>query len=241
MDAQYDGGGWTLLLTQTDADSNFPGTVNPFLQTEGYPSRTKVYSVNRANTFTPKLGDEFMIVRETSKDFVRMKILNWPYGAAWDGVNSGSHGDIADGLVYDSSGNELDGITHFTCCNKVGGCASTGADACGFSNYEQYTLNSNPWKSYGYSWTAASTSTGARMAWGVSDQYISDPALTYWFREATTREFPRAALAEPAPGTRSRHCCRRCSAFRFFARCARRCFRFNFFRERFNCWLSRPH
>lgn len=59
------GGGWTLLLTQTDPAANFQGSINPFVDygNVGVPSTAEPYTRVWANTFLPSAGDEFMIVK----------------------------------------------------------------------------------------------------------------------------------------------------------------------------------
>ena len=67
------GGGWMLLLTQTDGNSDFAGSVVPFRQTasEDQPSLTSTYARDWSSSGVGLLpsaarADEFMIVRRSS-------------------------------------------------------------------------------------------------------------------------------------------------------------------------------
>jgi hypothetical protein len=182
MDTSFDGGGWTLLLTMTNAASNFGGSVNPFVTpgSVGSPSRSAAYTRNRANTFTPQVNDEFMLVRETTQAWVKFKISNWQAGGSWSAVTSSGHGHFGTGQAYGSNGAALSGFTYFNCCNRAGGCYDTGSDGCGFGTLESWFDNSGYGTAYGHAWFGSSPNG----AWGTQGASISD-TFTTWFRRAS--------------------------------------------------------
>jgi hypothetical protein len=83
------GGGWTLLVTQTDPIANFQGSVNPFVDNGdvGAPSATEPYARNWANVFLPVAGDEFMIVKDGG-EYVTFTVSTWCPGAAWHSLTA---------------------------------------------------------------------------------------------------------------------------------------------------------
>lgn len=186
QDSSYNGGGWTLLLTMTNGNSNFGGSNNPFVDpgSVGTPSLSNVYTRNRGNTFQPAANDQFMLRRESNADWVRFEISGWVAGSSWETLTEG-HNDLANGQAYSAAGSSLSGFTNFNCCTKGGNCGSGGGDGCGFGTFNSWCDNSSSGTSYGFGFNGA-TNGGSPMCWGVQNTFITD-VITTWFRKNGTQ------------------------------------------------------
>ena len=189
QDASYNGGGWTLLLTMTDGNTNFAGTNNPFVDpgSVGSPSVSSIYTRNRANTFTPAVNDQFLIRRGSNSDWVRFVISSgWVAGSSWETLNGG-HNDFANGQTYNAAGSALTNFTNFNCCTKGGNCGSGGGDGCGFGTFDSWCDNSTSGggTAYGFGFNGASNG-GSPACWGVQSTFITD-TMTFYFRKDGTQ------------------------------------------------------
>jgi len=184
-DMTRDGGGWTLLLTQTSATANFAGSVNPFgAQTlnEQSPSVSTPYVRDWTASgvgVNPLPGDEFMIVH-TDSDWVSMTVSTW---CGWESTSGcGAMGrtpempGYATGTVYSSTGSVLLSSSNFASCCCRSGCSSTGGDTAAFSTNVDHPLGN-----YGQTaWGGAAYP--AQFFFGVSGQSESGP-MSIYFRE----------------------------------------------------------
>jgi len=191
QDTSYNGGGWTLLLTMTNGNTNFTGGTNgsnnPFVDpgSVGSPSLSAVYTRSRANTFTPAVNDQFLIRRGSNADWVRFVIsTSWVAGSSWEALNSG-HNDFANGQTYNTAGSALTNFTNFNCCTKGGNCGGGGGDGCGFGTFDSWCDNSGSGTAYGFGFNGQS-SGGSPMCWGVQGTFISD-TMTFWYRKNGTQ------------------------------------------------------
>mmetsp|Transcript_5346 Transcript_5346/g.13635 ORF Transcript_5346/g.13635 Transcript_5346/m.13635 type:complete len:646 (-) Transcript_5346:171-2108(-) len=137
------GGGWTLLLTQTDPIKNFQGSVNVFVDygDVGVPSSTEVYAHNWTNSFLPTTGDEFMIVKDGG-EYVTFIVSTWCPGTSWHSLSGAcggnQHPGWASGQAYDASGNALSGVIYMNGCAYSGGCSRAGADTVAFTSHPNW-------------------------------------------------------------------------------------------------------
>ena len=96
-DMESSGGGWTLLLTQTEVGikDTSPGSVVPFRQSVNAdaPSTTAMYARDWSDTLEhgvgllPAAGDEFMIRRVSDGDVVTLELDQWCAGPDWLNVD----------------------------------------------------------------------------------------------------------------------------------------------------------
>jgi hypothetical protein len=153
-DMERDGGGWTLLLTQTDAQSNFGGSVVPFKQNhnQSHPSLTNVYARDWSDSgvgLLPVGLDQFMIVKNaanvSNSESAVMTLDNWCAGPSWlrtDALGCGGqgypgygHGQVQYGHGHVQHGH---GAFNFHGCSHAGQCALSGGDAAGFSRHSSW-------------------------------------------------------------------------------------------------------
>ena len=130
-------GGWTLLLTQTDGNGNFDGSVVPFRQNVNvdHPSISAPYARDWSDTgagVLPASNDEFMIVRQSTGDFVTMQVGQWCAGTDWEDTGVGAcggsgHPGYARGHVWNADGSSR-GDMNFNGCSHGGNCACGGGD-----------------------------------------------------------------------------------------------------------------
>merc|ERR1719461_11356 len=186
MDRKYDGGGWMLLSYLTHPKNNFGGSVSPFLRDVGAHDRFgELFSRDWHNVFQARPGDEFMIRREDTKDWVRFEVSNfcgWSAGRCkgWNNKDrnekeGSSHFQLAVGLAYDSNNAMLENVFYFNGCGEAGGCNREGVDGPGFTTNAGYTYNQGGSKAWGISWNG---SDGV-FSWGSA---TVDTPMSYWFR-----------------------------------------------------------
>jgi len=168
------GGGWTLLLSQNDPVNFATGSNYAFDITKGSAATglTSDYGLDRRGSFTPISGDEFLLRREDTKDWVRFVVTTWSptvnnVANGWDttkdtGNNEQSHPFWALGQLYDSQGTPLTGYIYFNDFALGAGCQSTESDGVGFGTYINWLAGGS---SYGGGWSGS----GARFYWGTSD------------------------------------------------------------------------
>lgn len=182
------GGGWTLLLSMSDGNSFASGSNYAFNVTTGTPSITSDYGLDRRNTFVPANGDEFMIRREDTSDWVRFVVTTWSptYNNITDkwattkdtGGTDRGHPYWALGQMYNSSGSAVSGITHFNGCALGGNCGSGGGDGCGFGNFVDWLYGVAGSRAWGGGYNGSS---GASLFWDTTN--INGTRLTYWYRK----------------------------------------------------------
>ena len=171
-DQRFDGGGWTLLLSQTDPTADFPGATNPFAvdvgEAEDAMTNHTTYARNWAYSFRPQPGDEFVIRRiprggafanasaalQTGDggDHVRFVVEAFCAGMDWNatggcGTGSSQH-IIAMGRSYDANGNEIADANTLNTCTKAG-CVAPGGDTVGISQHPRYPDASGSKKCFG--------------------------------------------------------------------------------------------
>ena len=190
-----EGGGWTLLLTLTDATNQYSSSVNPFVTAlnEANPSPNTSYSRDWSSTLNDddtgiSTSDQFMTKRADG-DWIKFVISTW---CGWSGTatSCGYGGGLtsalpfyAFGVTYDSSGSLLSDIEYFQGCSLGSSCSTGGCDGVGFGalgawlECELYTC-----------YAAGGLLTGATEAcgfrWGSSEEDTSKP-YTFWYRTNT--------------------------------------------------------
>lgn len=193
------GGAWMLLVTQKDPRSDHSGAVSPFGANKNtdQPTFNNIYSRNYNALFTPKHGDEFMVVKHDSRektivsdDFRTFRtecFSQWAgkkkcYGGGQNSVGD-NHGQIAYGQTYRPDGKPEVGYLYFNGCAYDGGCASTGSDAYGFSKNENYSCGGCGGKgAYGAGWDGKGA--GANFYWGAAVQSAKTFNMLYFWRPA---------------------------------------------------------
>lgn len=193
FDTTYAGGGWTLLMTQTSGNNFAAGSNYAFSVTTGTPSRSAAYGLDRRNTFIPVSGDEFMIIREATGEWVRFVVTTWSPTAnqvanRWETLNNTSgtnngHPYWAVGQTYGSNGSALSGFIHFNGCAIGGNCGSGGGDGAGFGTNESYLFGTSGASAYGGGYNSVGNG-GSPLYWGTTS--VEGTALTYWFRRSGT-------------------------------------------------------
>jgi len=193
FDTAFAGGGWTLLMTQTSANNFAAGTNYAFSVTTGTPSRSSAYGLDRRNTFTPQAGDEFLIIRESTGEWVRFVVSSWSPTAnnvanRWETTNTPagtntSHPYWAAGQMYNSSGSAVSGFIHFNGCAIGGNCGGGGADGAGFGNHQNWLYGTGGSGAYGGGFNGG-TNGGATLYWNTTS--VDGTALTWWFKRPGT-------------------------------------------------------
>lgn len=185
------GGGWTLLLSMSDGNGFASGTNYAFNVTTGTPSITADYGLDRRNTFVPASGDEFMIRREDTNDWVRFVVTTWSPTVnnitdKWattkstDGTDRG-HPYWALGQMYNSSGSAVTDVIHFNGCALGGNCGSGNGDGAGFGNYISWLYGTGGSRAWGGGYNNQSNG-GSPLYWDTTG--INGTRLTYWYRKA---------------------------------------------------------
>jgi len=213
-----DGGGWMLLLSQTDAHSQYSGTVNPLSQdlNTGSPSVTGAYSRNWDGIITPVSGAEFLLKRGTSGDWVRFvqsgTWCGWSNtkdcgtGSAGSGSDT-SHPFFTNGQTYSSSGSAYSGYTYFNGCALGGGCGSSGTDGIGFgdlqghlrANHGDRGFGGTAWPG-GFRWDQDSIDSSSTY---LPYLYFYKPSTTTWSSHAPSLAPTRSPTATPTPNPTS--------------------------------------
>ena len=180
-------------MTQTSGNNFAAGTNYAFSVTVGTPSRSAAYGLDRRNTFIPQAGDEFLIIREATGEWVRFVVTTWSptsnnVANRWETLNNPagsnmSHPYWAVGQTYGSNGVALSGFIHFNGCAIGGNCGSGGGDGAGFGNYESWLYGAGGSSAYGGGFNGA-TNGGSPLFWGTTS--VEGTALTYWFRRPNT-------------------------------------------------------
>lgn len=220
-DGETDGGGWVLLLSHVDSieqytcesiptlhgcpgmpgsteENVYDGSASPFghdLSADD-PSPTDAYSRNWTSIgLEPQIGDEFLLKRGTTGDWVRFVQLG-PW-CGWDQTRNcmpwvdrdTAHGFYTMGTVYDSSGNEFvsggssgtERFKYFNSCTKAGGCMRSGNDGVGFGVLESHLRATDGNGGFGGTWGPPCF----RWNGDECDQGAQLP-YTYWHRMGTT-------------------------------------------------------
>jgi len=176
-DMQRDGGGWTLLLTQTNGVNQYSGSTSPFVNAlnQDSPSTSSAYSRDWSQVLLPQAGDQFMLHNSAVGDHVRFEM-----STEWCGWNSNgncygssSHLQFAHGQLYNAAGNQIDGAVYFNGCARDGGCYNSGSDGVGFGSNSGHTNKGN---CYGGCWNGAV----ADFYWG--GQSTTGGRMTYFWR-----------------------------------------------------------
>jgi len=219
-DGDTDGGGWMLLLSQVDVieqfncttvptlhgcpgmpgsteDVDYPGSASPFAHdlAAGSPSDAAAYARNWTHTgLDPQIGDEFLLKRGSTGDWVRFVQLG-PW-CGWDQTRNcmpwvdrdTQHGFYTMGTVYDQDGTEFtqggasgtERFKYFNSCTKAGGCMREGTDGVGFGVLESHLRATDGNGGFGGTWGPPC------LRWN-SDACDDGDRLpyTYWFRSGT--------------------------------------------------------
>lgn len=182
-DMTTDGGGWTLLLTQLDASSQFPGTQIPFQdQNVGSPSLTNAYARDWSGLIDPQPNDEFLVMRGNGdwRRFVQSAPwCGWQNTATCNGVTTSGHGHFTQGQLYDMSGNAETGFVYFNTCSNAGNCGSGDGDGVGFGTFGNWSDRD---ATYGGGYPGGADA-GAVFYWGTTTEVFDTP-FTYWYRPA---------------------------------------------------------
>jgi hypothetical protein len=144
----------------------------------------------------PVPGDEFMMRREDTKDWVRFVVYAWSPTAnnvangwettKWVDGGESSHTQFADGQTYNSAGQAIGGYMWMNACSIGSGCGATGGDFIGFSSFSVWA---DQGRTYGDGWIGG-------HAWFWGNEYIPPGQLTrmtVWYRPSGTRETPSSA------------------------------------------------
>jgi len=187
-DQVTDGGGWMLLLSQSDSNNQFEGSVNPLTvdMNVDKPDPLNDYSRNwgAISLETPVGGSQFMIKRGSSGQYVRMvqdpNAKFCGFGDQTIDCNTGinhHHGFYTVGKTYNENGDLLNGITYFNGCNYGGGCGSSGVDGIGFGDLVDHLRATHGDQGYGGTawpgglrWNQEAVDTGANLPY------------TYWYK-----------------------------------------------------------
>ena len=96
-DLSMDGGGWQLLLTLTEAQQQYAGSVSPFLNdlNATKPSVTNPYSRDWTGIVDPTSGDQILIQNAVG-EYVKFIVTEW---CGWDASASTCTGGQGDGLA----------------------------------------------------------------------------------------------------------------------------------------------
>jgi len=190
-DMEFAHGNWLLLATQKDAKDQYEGTTSPFVASKNpvFPSRRKPYSRDwrlLAN-IDPTPGDEFMIRRGESNDYVRFVVDKW---CGWgdrtrncaDNEDT-DHPFLAKGTLYDHNGNVKDGFKYFNGCALGGECGKDGIDGVGFGTKAGILSTKDGAKAYG-------GAVPGGLFWG-SDKADSGDKLpySYYYRPSEKKGF----------------------------------------------------
>lgn len=201
-DGQTDDGGWMLLLTQVDVVGQYPGSASPLAHSVNADTPSPVTAYSRswdAAGLDPKVGDEFLLKRGTSGDWVRFVQLG-PW-CGWNQTNDCTpwvnrdtgYGFYTIGTLYDSGGAELfyNGMryAYFNACAMKGECLRVGADGIGFGTHEDHLTTvgdvhtgfGGGWGPPCFRWNSEACDAGARLPY------------TMWFRRGNNgvTETPR--------------------------------------------------
>ena len=185
-DMDTNGGGWMLLLTQTDGITDFSGSVVPFKQSASAsaPSTSTTYARDWSDTgagLLPAANDQIMIKRNSDGDWVMMTLTDWCGTADWEQTSvstcgGSGHPGYGAGAVTRKGGASV-GTMYFNGCSHGGNCASGGGDGAGFSTHSSWANGNN--NCFGGCYNGASNG-GSPFYWaGVSS---APDVLTYWFR-----------------------------------------------------------
>jgi hypothetical protein len=186
-DMATNGGGWMLLLTQTDASANFAGSVVPFRQTSGSPSTSAVYARDWSSTgvgLLPAAGDQIMIVRQSDGDYVTMTLTTWCPGASWESTSAAScggsgHAGYAAGTVTRGASATSLGTMNFNGCSHGGGCYNGGGDGVGFSTNSGWAHGVD--NCFGGCY-ASDGRSGAHFHWAGTS--VTPDVLSYYYKPA---------------------------------------------------------
>ena len=166
------------------------GSVVPFRQNanENSPSTSGVYARDWSSSGVGLLpqggvGDQFMIVRHSTGDFVTMTLSNWCPGASWEDTNAGTcggsgHPGYGRGAVTRGSSQSSQGDMYFNGCSHGGNCDSGGGDGAGFSTHSSWAHGSD--NCFGGCYNSQSNG-GSPFYWAGSG--IAPDVLSYYFRE----------------------------------------------------------
>lgn len=195
QNSSYAGGGWTLLLSQNDPVNFAPGSNYAFDITVGDASTglTNDYGLDRRGTFVPIPGDEFLLRREDTKDWVRFVVSIWSptynnVANGWDTTKDTSGGERshphwAKGKLYNSKGQLLSGYEYFNGCALGGSCYTSNSDGVGFGKaVVAPDIQASSGGVYGGGYDG---SVKARFYWGTSTE-VTNTRFTYWYRPATS-------------------------------------------------------
>ena len=132
------------------------------------------YGLDRKNTFTPIAGDEFMLRREDTKDWLKFVVTTWSpivnsVANGWENTKATTgqdqgHPFWALGQLYNKQGTAITGYIYFNGCALGDTCGSSGSDGVGFGTLINWSDKSGV---YGAGYNQASM---AKFYWGTSTE-----------------------------------------------------------------------
>jgi len=176
MDAKYKGGGWQLLISQTDPRRMISGSQHPLGSSNinaGNPTPDSSYVRDWRNVNKPQVNDEFLM-RQSGGQWKTFKMSHTHCG--WSsrdtGVCSGCHGTYAKGQIYNEDGSVVPcggNGCWLNSCSVCGGCNAHGCDTIGFNaDHGDYNARygGSKWQSFGSGWNAPMNGYNCGGAWG---------------------------------------------------------------------------